>query len=169
MVIFENDKTHFANKKSKNDIINNQESHLMYDHITFHSDGTANLSNEQAIAHMVYYYTWAVEQNLHSSAAAALPEFAAWQQGSLSGSQFILQALNGGLDETCFNDWGNRFTRFYYDDEDEGYGRFMTDYFVALGLNDEMQFYQVGWLPENQQRLNVVFQATFEHWQASLK
>lgn len=141
----------------------------MYDHITFHTDENPTINDEAAIAHMVYYYTWAVSQNLHSPAAAQLPEFQAWQQGNLSGSQLILQGFRGGIDETCFNDLGNLFTQFYYDDEDEGYGRFMEDYFVALDIRDENEFYQIGWLPENQVRLHQVFQAAFDVWRSSLK
>lgn len=141
----------------------------MYDHITFHTDDNPDISDEAAIAHIVYYYTWAARQNLHSEAAARLPEFQAWQQGQISGSQLILQGFNGGMDETCFNDLGNRFTQFYYDDEDEGYGRFIEDYFVALDIADEDEFYQIVWQPENQARLNAVFQAAFELWHNGLK
>lgn len=142
---------------------------MTYDHIRFHTEEQPHLAAENAIAHMVYYYTWAVSQHLHSAAAAALPEFTLWQQGQYSGSQFILQALNGGIDETCFNDLGNRFTQFYYEDEDEGYGRFLEDYFDALGLNSETEFYQIHWQPERQTRLNQVFQAAFTQWRNSLK
>ena len=81
----------------------------------------------------------------------------------------MLEQLNGGLDDTCFNDLGNRFTRFYYADDEEGYGQFMPDYFTALGLQDEDAFYRVADTPENQEKLSRAFQAAFNRWQGSLK
>ncbi len=144
---------------------------MHYDHITYHTEEhwPADLPKSQAAHHMGYYYAWAVSQHLHSEAAARLPQFAALQNGSLTGAEFILQQLNGGLDDTCFNDLGNRFTAFYYADEHDGYGHFMADYFTALGLESEAEFYRVPLLPEHQQTLNAVFQVAFEQWQNSLK
>ena len=44
----------------------------------------------------------------------------------------LMQHMAGGLEDTDFNPEGLRFTLFYYDDEDEGYGRFMDDYVNTL-------------------------------------
>lgn len=144
---------------------------MHYDHIAFHldADWPPELPEHHAAHHMGYYYAWAVSQNLHSEAAAALPQFAALQNGTLSGADFVLSQLNGGLDETCFNQLGNRFTAFYYADEEEGYGRFMEDYFAALGLENDAAFYRTADTPEHQQTLCTVFQAAFEQWLATLK
>lgn len=141
----------------------------MYDHISFHTQEHPDLTPEAAVQHMGYYYAWAVSQNLYSTAAAALPQFNDLQHGRLSGSRFILQYLNGGLDQHCFNDLGNRFCRFYYEDEEEGYGRFIEDYFTTLGLTSQDDFYRVPDTPENQTKLNTAFQAAFEQWASSLK
>lgn len=142
---------------------------MIYDHISFHTDEQPEINPEQAVQHIAAYYTWAVSQQLHSHAAEQLPLFATWQAKQLSGSQFVLQQLNGGIDETCFNELGNRFTQFYYDDEEEGYGRFMEDYFATLGLQSETEFYQFSMQPEHQQQLNQTFQAAFEQWKNSLR
>lgn len=144
---------------------------MHYDHISFHTDGhwPPDLPESHALHHMGYYYAWAVSQNLHSPAAAALPQFADLQNGRISGAQFVSAQLNGGLDETCFNELGNRFTAFYYADEDEGYGRFMEDYFTALGLEDQRAFYRIPDRAEHQHTLSAVFQAAFGQWLASLK
>ncbi|WP_363093120.1 hypothetical protein [Neisseria dumasiana] len=118
---------------------------------------------------MGYYYKWAVSQNLHSPEAEALPRFTELQNGILSGAEFVLTQLGGGIDTTCFNDLGNRFTQYYYHDEEEGYGNFMIDYFLALGIETEEHFYHTQNTRENQQILNRVFQTAFEEWQDSLK
>ena len=141
----------------------------MYDHISFHTEGAPYITPEQAAQHMGYYFAWAISQNLHSNSAAALPHFADVQAGLMSGADFVLQQLNGGLDETCFNALGNRFTQFYYEDEDEGYGQFMADYFAALDLQNEADLYQVTWQPARQQQLNAVFQQAFLRWKSSLR
>lgn len=144
---------------------------MHYDHISFHlnEDYPADLPQTNAAHHIGYYYAWAVSQNLHSQAASALPDFNKLKNGGISGAEFVLEQLGGGMDETCFNETGNRFTRFYYDDEDEGYGLFIEDYFQTLGIEDESGFYRTENTPANQAALNPVFQAAFEHWKASLK
>ena len=141
----------------------------MYDHISFHTEDQPSLSDVQAALHMGYYYAWAVSQNLHSAAAEALPLFGTLRQGEISGAEFVVRQLNGGIDETCFNELGNRFTQYYYADDDEGYGHFMDDYFVTLGLQTEAEFYRQTWQPTHQEQLNAVFQAAFDKWKSSLK
>ncbi len=142
----------------------------MYDHISFHLDNLpSDVSPEHALNHMGFYYAWAVGQNLHSVEAAALPDFATLQAGQISGAAFIRERLNGGLDETCFNDWGNRFTQYYYADDDEGYGLFLQDYFLALDLQNEADFYHVKDTQDNQHKLNRVFQKAWVAWLNSLK
>lgn len=136
----------------------------MYDHIEFHH----GVPPEAALVHMAYYYTWAVGRGLHSPAASALPEFAAWRAGALSGSLFILNAFGGGLDEGCFNSTGRRFTEYYYADEEEGYGHFMRDYFLALGLQTADDFYRCAYCPQQQALLDTVFQTAFDNWSATL-
>ncbi len=145
---------------------------MHYDHTSFHADEDgypADVPERNAAHHMGFYFAWAVSQNLHSPAAAALPQFDALKRGTVSGAEFVLEQLNGGLDDTCFNDFGNRFTHFYYADDEEGYGQFMPDYFAALGLQDEDAFYRVADTPENQAKLSRAFQAAFNRWQGSLK
>ncbi len=143
----------------------------MYDHISFHldEDYPADLPEQHAAHHIGYYYAWAVSQNLYSEAAAALPGFDLLLSGEISGAHFVLEQLNGGIDETCFNDLGNRFTRYYYADEEEGYGLFMEDYFSALGIETDDAFYRIADTAANQSLLNQVFQTGFLRWQNSLK
>lgn len=143
---------------------------MHYDHISFHTDADwpPGLPESHAAHHMGYYYAWAVSQNLHSPAAAALPGFDQLQNGTLSGTDFVLQQLGGGLDDTCFNDLGRHFTLYYYYDEEEGYGKFIEDYFQALGLANKRDFYRIQDTPDNQKQLSAVFQVAFERWQQSL-
>ncbi|MCP2040089.1 hypothetical protein L1281_000669 [Neisseria sp. HSC-16F19] len=144
---------------------------MHYDHISFHTDEDwpAGLPESHAAHHMGFYYSWAVGQGLYSEAAARLPDFERLAAGTLSGAQFVLTRLNGGLDETCFNDAGRRFTAFYYADEDEGYGRFMEDYVNTLNTPALGSFYHTEDSAANQALLNLVFDAAWAQWQASLR
>ncbi|MCG6504092.1 hypothetical protein OP500_03260 [Kingella sp. SNUBH-2017] len=144
---------------------------MHYDHISFHIDENypPELPHGNALHHMAHYYAWAVSQNLHSAAAAALPGFAQMQRGETPAAQFVERQLAQGLDDTCFNDLGRRFTAFYYADEDEGYGRFIEDYFAALGLESEADFYRTEGSPAEAAKLFPRFQAAFERWYGSLK
>lgn len=143
---------------------------MHYDHISFHlEDYPQDLAPQQAAHHIGYYYAWAVSQNLHSEAAANLPTFHLLHDGYISGTTFVLSQLGGGIDHMCFNELGNRFTQYYYADDDEGYGHFINDYFQALDLDSESGFYSTPDSPEIQQKLNIVFQAAFEKWYNSLQ
>ena len=145
---------------------------MHYDHISFHTeapDYPGDLPERNAAHHIGFYYAWAVSQNLHSPAAARLPQFHDLQIGLISGTEFVLEQLNGGIDDGCFNELGNRFTRFYYADEEEGYGAFLADYFAALGIQNQTQFYRTHDTPENQAKLNAAFQAAYAVWLGSLK
>lgn len=142
----------------------------MYDHISFHLDDfPKNLPQKNALHHMGFYYAWVVSQNLHSLEAAQLPQFKNLQSGKISGAEFIENQLNSGLDETCFNELGNRFTQYYYADDDEGYGFFLADYFVALGIENVSNFYHTENTLSNQTKLNHIFQLAFNTWKGSLK
>ncbi|MFS6938590.1 Uncharacterised protein [Neisseria animaloris] len=143
----------------------------MYDHISFHTaeNYPTDLPKTHAAHHIGYYYAWAVSQNLHSPEAETLPQFDKLQNGTVSGAEFVLKQLKGGIDKTCFNDLGNRFTQYYYDDEDEGYGNFMTDYFQTLGIESENEFYRTQDNRQNQSLLNQTFQTAFDKWLDSLK
>ena len=144
---------------------------MHYDHISFHIDENypPELPHGNALHHRANYSAWAVSQTLHRAAAAALPGFAQMQRGETPAAEFVEHRLAQGLDDTCFNDLGRRFTAFYYADEDEGYGRFIEDYFTALGLNSESDFYRTQGSPEEAAKLFPLFQAAFERWYGSLK
>lgn len=142
-----------------------------YDHITFHLDEhyPTDLPALNAINHIGFFYAWATANHLVSEQALQFPEMMLLKRGLISGSVFVLNQLGGGIDETCFNDLGNRFVQYYYHDDEEGYGNFLADYFTALGLENDSDFYRVADTPENQKKLNAVFQAAFEHWYATLQ
>ena len=145
----------------------------MYDHIDFHTDEDfpTGLSQSHAAIHMGFYWAWAVSQNLHNPGCEEeTPEdVAALKTGHISGAEFVLKNMGGELEENDFSAQGQRFTAFYYDDEDEGYGAFMEDYVTALNTPALASFYHVENSPENQAKLNVIFQAAFTQWQASLQ
>ena len=66
---------------------------MHYDHTSFHADEDdypADIPERNAAHHMGFYFAWAVSQNLHSPAAAALPQFDALQRGTVSGAEFVL-------------------------------------------------------------------------------
>lgn len=145
----------------------------MYDHIDYHTeeDYPVDLPESRAATHMGFYWAWAVSQNLHNSGweDAAAEDMAALKTGSLSGAGFILKNMGGELDENDFSPLGQRFSAFYYEDEEEGYGAFMEDYVTTMNTPELPSFYHVADTQENQHKLNAVFQAAFDRWQASLK
>lgn len=142
---------------------------MLYDHISLHDDTAPDALPKDKAQHMGYYLAWAMNADLLSDVLCALPEFAALKSGEMKAVDFIIHVLHGGFDSVCFNPIGQRFTEYYYVDEDEGYGHFLSDYFQALGLESMADFYQVEDLPEYQAILNGVFQVAFEQWRSSLK
>lgn len=144
---------------------------MLYDHISFHlnEDFPMGVPESQAANHMGFYFVWAVSQNLHHADWEKHPRFADLRAGRLSGSAFVRECMDGGIGDSDFNDHGRRFTEFYYQDEEDGYGRFMDDYFLALGLEMVDDFYRVEDTPDNQHRLSETFQAAYRRWSQSLR
>ena len=144
---------------------------MHYDHIAFHYDNQfpTHLPQHHAIHHMGFYFAWAVSQNLHNSEWESHKDFTKLQQQEMSGSEFMWENMGAELTDEDFNELGNRFSQFYYHDDDEGYGLFMEDYFIALNIENADYFYHIDDNINNQIKLNKVFQVAFEKWLASLK
>ncbi|STZ77011.1 DUF7832 domain-containing protein [Bergeriella denitrificans] len=146
----------------------------MYDHIRFHTDEDypADLPPENAATHIGMYWQWAAAQGLANpvwaQAEESAADFAAMCAGQLSGAQFLLRHMDGALMPDDFTEQGQRFTAFYYDDEEEGYGAFMEDYITALDTPALGGLYHAADTPENAALLAPVFQAAYERWLASL-
>ncbi len=51
--------------------------------------------------------------------------------------------MDGALMRDDFNEFGQRFTAFYYDDEEDGYGNFMADYVTTMNTPALGSFYHV--------------------------
>lgn len=147
----------------------------MYDHIKFHTDEEypANLPLENAATHIGIYWQWAASQALTNPIWQTAPEtaedFIAMNKGLISGAQFLLKHMDGAMTRDDFNELGQRFTSFYYDDEEDGYGAFMEDYIQTLNTPELGGFYHVEDTQENYAKLVPVFQMAFNKWHASLK
>ena len=146
----------------------------MYDHIRFHTDEDypEDLPPENAATHIGMYWRWAAQAGLTNPVWQDAPEtaddFAAMLEGRLSGAQFLLKHMDGALTPDDFNPFGQSFTSYYYDDEEDGYGAFMEDYVRTLDTPSLGGFYRVPDTPETYARLAAVFQTAFEKWKNSL-
>lgn len=147
----------------------------MYDDIRFHfdEDYPAGLPAENAATHMGMFWAWAASQGLANPVWQSAPEtasdFAAMRQGIITGAQFLLIHMGGALTPDDFTDTGRRFADFYYDDEEDGYGNFMSDYVYTLNTPENGGFYAVPDTAETYARLAPVFQTAFDDWRAGLK
>lgn len=147
----------------------------MYDNIRFHldEDYPQGLPPENAATHIGMYWTWAVQAGLANpvwqNAAESAQDFAELVSGKISGRHFLLKHMDGALTPEDFTEQGRRFTEFYYDDEEDGYGVFMENYVLTLDTPSLGGFYHVPNTPETYRRLKPVFQNAFEQWQNSLK
>ncbi|ASK27626.1 DUF7832 domain-containing protein [Neisseria chenwenguii] len=147
----------------------------MYDYIQFHTDENypENLPPENAATHMGMYWQWAALQGLANPVWQTAPEtaadFAAMQAGRMSGAQFLLKHMGGALTPEDFTEWGQRFTEFYYDDEEDGYGAFMEDYVKTLNTPALGGFYCAADTPETYAALAPVFQTAYLNWKRTLK
>ena len=147
----------------------------MYDHVKFHTDENypAGLPEENAATHIGMYWAWAAAQGLANPVWQSAPEsaedFAAMLKGDISGAEFVRTHMDGALTRDDFSEYGQRFTSFYYDDEDEGYGKFMEDYVTTMNTPELGGFYYVADNAANRAKLEAVFQTAFEQWQQSLK
>ena len=110
----------------------------MYDNIRFHLDEEypEGLPSENAATHIGMYWIWAAQAGLANPVWQTAPEsaedFANMLKGRTSGRRFLLKHMDGALTADDFTELGQRFTEFYYTDEEDGYGAFMEDYVLAL-------------------------------------
>ena len=147
----------------------------MYDHIRFHTDEDYpdRLPPENATTHMGMYWQWAAAAGLANPVWQTAPETAAdfklMLEGRLSGAQFLLKHMGGALTADDFTPLGQRFTGYYYDDEQEGYGAFMEDYVRTLDTPSLGGLYFVADTAANYAALAPVFQTAFDKWARSLK
>ncbi|WP_370577803.1 cell surface protein [Snodgrassella alvi] len=146
---------------------------MIFDNIVFHTeeDYPPALSLANAATHMGYYWSWAVRRGLYNPQwdEAAEEDMAALKAQVMSGAEFVLNNMAGCLEDSDFNDEGRRFSLYYYEDEDEGYGRFMEDYVQTLNTPALQSFYHVEINDENQSLLDGVFDSALIQWRQSLK
>lgn len=146
----------------------------MYDNIRFHLDEEypEGLPSENAATHIGMYWIWAAQAGLANPVWQTAPEsaedFANMLKGRTSGRRFLLKHMDGALTPDDFNPFGQSFTSYYYDDEEEGYGAFMEDYVRTLDTPSLGGFYYVEDSPETYAKLAPVFQTAFEKWKSSL-
>lgn len=146
----------------------------MYDNIRFHLDEEypESLPSENAATHIGMYWIWAAQAGLANPVWQTAPEsaedFANMLKGRTSGRRFLLKHMDGALTPDDFNPFGQSFTSYYYDDEEEGYGAFMEDYVRTLDTPSLGGFYYVEDSPETYAKLAPVFQTAFEKWKSSL-
>ena len=146
----------------------------MYDNIRFHLDEEypEGLPSENAATHIGMYWIWAAQAGLANPVWQTAPEsaedFANMLKGRTSGRRFLLKHMDGALTPDDFTEQGQKFTSYYYDNEEDGYGAFFEDYVRTLDTPSLGGFYHVPNTPEIYKRLKPVFQAAFEQWKNNL-
>ncbi|MCT6881941.1 MAG: cell surface protein [Snodgrassella alvi] len=105
---------------------------MILDNVVFHTeeDYPPALALANAATHMGYYWSWIVRRGLYNPEwdEAAEEDMGALKAQAISGAEFVLNNMAGCLEDSDFNEEGCRFSLYYYDDEEEGYGRFIEDY-----------------------------------------
>lgn len=146
---------------------------MILDNVVFHTeeDYPSSLAHEHAATHMGYYWSWIVRRNLYNRQwdELAHDDLLALKSENLTGADFVLNQMSGSLEDSDFNEEGRRFSLFYYDDEEEGYGRFMEDYIQTLNTPALKSFYHVEVNADNQALLDNVFDQALQQWRQSLK
>ena len=120
----------------------------MYDNIRFHLDEEypEGLPSENAATHIGMYWIWAAQAGLANPVWQTAPEsaedFANMLKGRTSGRRFLLKHMDGALTPDDFTEQGQKFTSYYYDNEEDGYGAFLEDYVRTLDTPSLGGFYQ---------------------------
>lgn len=143
------------------------------DHHEWHTeeDFPTDLSSVHALTHMGMYFAWAAErQLLHPAVVEQLGvHLSQLQNGQTTGRDLIEQYMGKQLLLSFFNELGQRFTAFYYADEDEGYGQFLADYVQTLRTDLLPSFYHVSNTPEAYAAIASQFDVAYARWSDSLQ
>ena len=143
------------------------------DHQDWHTeeDFPNDLQAVHALTHMGMYFQWMAQtQLLHPKVIEQLGnKLTQLQQGQLSGRDILEHSLGRQLLLSFFNDLGKRFSEYYYADEEEGYGQFMSDYYTALRVDLLPSLYHVPNTPESYDAVATQFDLAYIKWRESLK
>ena len=146
----------------------------MYDNIRFHLDEEypEGLPSENAATHIGMYWIWVAQTGLANPVWQTAPEsaedFANMLKGRTSGRRFLLKHMDGALTPDDFTEQGQKFTSYYNDNEEDGYGAVLEDYVRPLDTPSLGGFYHVPNPPEIYHRLKPVFQSAFDQWKNNL-
>lgn len=143
------------------------------DHQDWHTeeDFPTDLEPTHALTHMGMYLEWASQrQLLHPDVAQQLSDaIAQLPARTITGRDIVEQALGKQLLLSFFNEHGQRFTAFYYADDDEGYGQFLSDYVNTLRTDLLPSFYHVDNSQEAYEAIASQFDVAYARWEDSLR
>lgn len=145
----------------------------LIDHQDWHTeeDFPSELDPVHALTHMGMYFAWAAErQLLHPAVVEQLGgNLEKLQQQQITGRDIIDNYMGKQLLLSFFNDLGQRFTAFYYADDEEGYGQFLADYVQTLRTDLLPSFYHVDDSQEAYAAIASQFDLAYNRWISSLK
>ena len=87
----------------------------------------------------------------------------------LTGRDIVEQALGKQLLLSFFNELGQRFSAYYYADDDEGYGQFLSDYVNTLRTDLLPSFYHVDNSQAAYDAIASQFDIAYARWSDSLR
>ncbi|AUZ05697.1 MULTISPECIES: hypothetical protein [Vitreoscilla] len=145
----------------------------LIDHQEWHTeeDFPQDLDAVCALTHMGMYFEWMAQtQLLHPAVIEQLGEkMTQLQQQQLNGRDILEHSLGRQLLLSFFNEFGRRFTEYYYTDDEEGYGQFMSDYYTTLRVDLLPSLYHVDNSRAAYDAVASQFDLAYLKWQASLK
>ena len=146
------------------DIIDHQEWHT-------EEDFPADLTPVHALTHMGMYFEWAAHKKLlHPDVAEQLTKaLAQLESREITGRDIVEQALGKQLLLSFFNDIGQRFTAYYYADDEDGYGQFLSDYVTTLRTDLLPSFYHVDNSQAAYDAIASQFDVAYARWSDSLR
>ena len=102
-------------------------------------------------------------------AADLAPALKKLDNREVTGRDIVEQALGKQLLLSFFNDVGQRFTAYYYADDDEGYGQFLSDYVTTLRTDLLPSFYHVDHSQAAYDAIASQFDIAYARWSDSLR
>jgi hypothetical protein len=143
---------------------------MKYDDASWHYGGDFpdDLPEEAAATHIGMFLAWAITNDLAGELhlGDSQDSIQKVKNRSMTGREFLLKECDEKFTDEDLNEEGNLFAQYYYEGEDDHYGKYLADYEETL-LSGLPSMYHVDDTWENFDKIESPISKSYQEWKAT--
>jgi hypothetical protein len=140
---------------------------MKYDDASWHYGGDFpdDLPEEAGATHIGMFLAWVIINDLAGDLHTENSQNSIQKvkNRSMTGREFLLKECDEKFTDEDLNEEGNLFAQYYYEGEDDDYGKYLTDYEEAL-LSELPSMYHADDTWENFNKLEPLISKAYQEW-----